>query len=64
MTPNADGSLRMTLHADNVNKVIIPTSQPIPRHEDVKSKLADCTLFLKMDFKSAFWQIEKFLQDM
>ena len=55
ITPKADGSLRMTLDACNVNKVIIPTNQPIPRYEDIKSKLAGCSFFSKMDFKSAFW---------
>ena len=39
-------------------KLIIPTNQSIPRHEDIKSKLAGCTRFSKMDFKSTFWQIE------
>ena len=39
-------------------KLIIPTNQSIPRHEDFKSKLAGCTRFSKMDFKSTFWQIE------
>ena len=39
-------------------KLIIPTNQSIPRHEDIKSKLAGCTRFSKMDFKLTFWQIE------
>ena len=56
--PKSDRSLRMTLDARNVNKAIIPTNQPIPRYEDIKSKLAGCTLFSKMEFKPAFWQIE------
>lgn len=53
--PKADGTLRMTLDPNNINKSIIPTNQPIPSHEDIKSKLAGCSLFLKMDFKSVFW---------
>ena len=48
----------MTLDACNVNKAIIPTNHPIPQHEDIKAKLAGCKWFSKMDFKSAFWQIE------
>ena len=56
--PKADGSLRMTFDTHNVNKAIIPTNQPKPQHEDIKSKLSGCTLFLKMDFKSAYWQFE------
>ena len=44
-TSRADGSLRMTLDARNVNKAIIPTNQPIARHENIKFKLAGCTPF-------------------
>ena len=58
LTPKPDGSIRMTLDARNVNKAIHATNQPIPRHEDIKAKLAGCKVFSKMDFKSAFWQIE------
>ena len=57
ITPKANGSLKMTLDAHNINKAIIPNNHPI-RQQDIKSKLAGCTLFSKMDFKSAFWQIE------
>ena len=57
ITPKANGSLKMTLDTHNINKAIIPNNHPI-RQQDIKSKLAGCTLFSKMDFKSAFWQIE------
>ena len=58
LTPKADGSIRMTLDARNVNKAIHSANHPIPWHEDIKLKLAGCKVFSKMDFKSAFWQIE------
>lgn len=58
LAPKDDGSIRMTMDARNVNKAILPTNQPIPRHEDVKAKLAGKKVFSKMDFKSAFWQLE------
>ena len=59
LTPKpTDGSIRVTLDARNVNKAIHATNQPIPRHEDIKAKLAGCKVFSKMDFKSAFWQME------
>ena len=58
ITPKADESRRMTLDTRNVNKAIIPTNPPVPLHEDIKSKLAGCTFFSKMDFKSAFWKIK------
>ena len=57
IAPKTDGNIRMTLDARNLNKAIMSTNLPIPRHEDVKSKLAGCKIFSKMDFKSAFWQI-------
>ena len=48
----------MTLNACNVNKAITPTNHPIPRHEEIKAKLAGCKWLSKMDLKSTFWQIE------
>ena len=58
IAPKPDGGIRMTLDARNVNKAILETNHPIPRHEDIKAKLAGCKIFSKLDFKSAFWQIE------
>ena len=58
LAPKPDGSIRITLDARNVNKAIQSTNQSIPHHEDVKAKLSGCRIFSKMDFKSAFWQIE------
>ena len=48
----------MTLDARNLNKAIQSTNLPIPRHEDIKAKLAGNEMFSKMDFRSAFRQIE------
>ena len=58
IAPKLEGSIRMTLDAHNVNKAILPTNHPIPRHEDINAKLVECNIFSKMDLKSAFWQIE------
>ena len=58
LTPKPDGSIRVTLDARNVNKAILSSNQPIPKHEDIKAKLAGAKVFSKMDLKSAFWQIE------
>lgn len=58
LAPKADGSLRITLDARNVNKSILSTNLPIPRHEDIKAKLSGSQIFSKLDFKSAFWQLE------
>ena len=48
IAPKIDHSIRMSLDACNVNKAILPSNRPIPRHEDIKAKLAGFT----------FWQIE------
>ena len=58
IAPKPDGSIRITLDVRNVNKAITGTTHPIPRHEDIKTKLTGCEIFSKMDFKSAFCQIE------
>ena len=58
ISPKNDGSLRMTLDARNINKAIESSNLPIPRQEDIKVKLQKAKVFSKMDFKSAFWQLE------
>ena len=58
IAPKADGAIRMTLYARNVNKAIQASNLPIPRQEDIKAKLSGAKVFSKMDFKSAFWQLE------
>ena len=58
IAPKLEGSIRMTLDARNGNKAILPTNHEIPRHEDIKAKLAECKIFSKIDLKSAFCQIE------
>ena len=58
VVPKSDGSLRITLDARNVNKALISTNYPIPKQEDIKAKLSGSKVFSKLDFKSAFWQLE------
>ena len=58
IAPKPDGAIRVTLDARNVNKAIKASNLPIPRHEDIKAKLSVAKVFSKMDFKSAFWQLE------
>ena len=58
VAPKPDGSLRMTLDARNINKAIKSTNLPIPRQEDIKAKIRNAQVFSKMDFRSAFWQLE------
>ena len=56
--PKTDGSIHITLDARNENKVIISTNQPIPKQEDIRAQLTGARYFSKLDFKSAFWQLE------
>ena len=56
--PDGSGSVRVTLDARNVNKALISSNHPIPKYEDIKAKLAGAKVFSKLDFKSAFWQLE------
>ncbi len=58
LTPKPDGGTRVTVDMRNVNKAIRPTNIPIPRVEEIKSELAGCKVFSKLDFKSAFHQLE------
>ena len=58
IAPKPNGAIRMTLDARHVNKAIQASNLPIPRQEDIKAKLSGANVFSKMDFKSAFWQVE------
>ena len=58
IAPKPNGDIRVTIDARNVNKAVKSTNLPIPRQEDIKSKLSGARIFSKHDLKSAFWQIE------
>ena len=55
--PKPNGSLRVTLDARNINRAIQSSNLPIPRQEDIKTKLGGAQIFSKLDFTSAFWQL-------
>ena len=58
IVPKSEGGLRITLDARNINKAIQSSNLPIPRQEDIKAKLSGAKIFSKLDFRSAFWQLE------
>ena len=58
IVPKPNGGLRVTLDAKKVNKAILSSNLPIPRQEDIKTKLGGSKIFSKLDFTSAFWQLE------
>ena len=56
--PQYKSSIQITLGARNINKALEASSTPIPRMEEIKSKLNGSKHFSKMDLKSAYWQLE------
>ena len=55
-----DGSIRVTLDARNLNKALFSSNLPIlgSRVGDIKTKLSGAKIFSKLDFRSAFFQLE------
>ena len=58
LAPKEEGQMRITVDMRHPNKAIHATNIPIPRVEEVKAKLAGAKYFSKLDFKSAFHQLE------
>ena len=58
IAPKDDGDIRLTLDAKNLNKALMASNLPIPRQEDIKTKLTRKKIFSKLDLKSVFWQLE------
>ena len=58
IVPKDDNSLGVTLDVHNLNKELISTSCPIPKQEDIKAQLSGSKVISKLDFKSAFCQLE------
>ena len=53
-----DGQTRLTLDMRCTKKAIKATNIPIPRVEEIKANLAGSGCFSKLDFKSAYHQLE------
>lgn len=58
IVPKHDGRLRISLDARNINKAIQSNNTPIPRMDEIKSKLNGSKYFSKLDLKTAYWQLE------
>lgn len=58
LAPKDDGEVRVTLDMRLANKAIKATHIPIPRVEEIKATLAGSEYFTKLDFKSAYHQLE------
>ena len=58
LSPKDDGGLRVTLDMRMANRAIKKTNLPIPRPEEISSQLSGYEVYSKLDFKSAFHQLE------
>ena len=58
LAPKDNRGIRITVDMRQANKTIESTNVPIPRVEDIQSQLAGNEVFSKLDFKSAFHQLE------
>lgn len=54
---------RLCIDFRDLNKIIIPQSQPFPLIEDLITKTRNCKYFSKLDINSAFWSIPLRIED-
>lgn len=48
---------RLCIDFRDLNKIVVPQSQPFPLIEDLLIKTRDCKFFSTLDINSAFWSI-------
>lgn len=48
---------RLCIDFTELNKILVPESQPFPRIDDLKICARNCKYFSKLDINSAFWSI-------
>lgn len=54
---------RLCIDFRDLNKIIVPQSQPFPLIEDLVIKTRNCKYFSKLDINSAFWSIPLRIED-
>lgn len=48
---------RLCIDFKELNKIVVPESQPFPRIDDLTIRARNCKFFSKLDVNSAFWSI-------
>ncbi|KAK9886172.1 hypothetical protein WA026_015683 [Henosepilachna vigintioctopunctata] len=54
---------RLCIDFRDLNKIVVPQSQPFPLIEDLVVKTRNCKFFSKLDINSAFWSIPLRIED-
>lgn len=57
MVKKKDGTMRLCIDFRQLNKVLIPDSEPIPRVDMMFAKLGKSRYFSKFDFSKGYWQV-------
>lgn len=58
-----DRKTRLCIDFRDLNKIVIPQSQPFPLIEDLMTKTRNCEYFSTLDINSAFWAILLRIED-
>ena len=58
VTPKSNGKVRVCVDLSKLNEFVKRENHPLPAVETTLGRLADSTVFTKLDANSGFWQIK------